>query len=136
MLTHEAEHVGIGDAVGDVAASARKVAKLELRLAIAELREKAAALALGIGAGISAGVLALFGIGFAAATLAAALELAFPAWLSLLIVTGVFFLTAGALGVLAYLAIGHAVPPVPSQAVEEAKLTTQALKRNGHPNAG
>lgn len=135
MPTREAERAGIGAAVGEVAESARSIARLEAQLAIAELKEKAGALAIGIGAGIAAGVLGLFGLGFAAATAAAALELVLPTWASLLIVTGIFFLLAGGLVLVALLAFGHATPPVPTQAVEEAKLTTEALKANGHAHS-
>jgi len=54
-----------------------------------------------------------------------------PNWLSLLIVT----LFLGALAaLLAYLGINRikkGTPPVPEQALAEAKLTTEALKGNG-----
>jgi len=137
MPTREGERAGIGAAVGDVAESARSIARLEARLAAAELKEKVGALAIGIGAGVTAGVLALFGLGFGAATVAAALELVLPTWAALLIVTGIFFLLAGGLAVVAFMALGHATPPVPEQAIEEAKLTTEALKANGnsHPHS-
>jgi protein-S-isoprenylcysteine O-methyltransferase Ste14 len=136
MPTRETEHVGIGEAVGEVADHAKTIANLEVRLALAELKEKVAALAVGIGAAVIAGVLLLFVPGFGAATVAAALELVLPTWLSLLIVTLLFLLVAGALGAVAYMAFRRGTPPVPQQAIEEAKLTTEALKRDGHPDAG
>lgn len=136
MPTHAPERAPIGDAVGEVAESAKAFAKLEARLALVELKEKAATLAVGIGAAVVAGVFALFALGFAAATAAAALELLLPTWLSLLIVTALFVLGAGGLGLVALLALGHAAPPVPAQAVAEAKLTTEALKGNGHVEPG
>jgi hypothetical protein len=135
MPTREVDHIGIGKAVGEVAESARAVARLEARLALAELKEKVAALAVGIGAGIGAGVFALFALGFAAATAAAALAIVLPTWLSLLIVTALFIAVAAGLGTIAILALRRATPPVPTQAVEEVKLTTEALKRDGHPGA-
>ena len=135
MPTRETEHVGIGDAVGEVADHARTIARLEVRLALAELKEKVASLAVGIGAGVTAGVLALFALGFAAAAVAAALELVLPTWLSLLIVTLLFLLGAAGLGLLAMTALKRAAPPVPEQAIAEAKLTTEALKADGHPDA-
>ena len=136
MPTREAEHVGIGEAVSEVAEHARSIATLEARLALAELKQKVAALAVGIGAGVGAGVLALFALGFGAATLAAALELVLATWLALLIVTLLFLLVAGTLGVVAFMALKRGTPPVPEQAIEEAKLTTEALKRDGNPDAG
>jgi hypothetical protein len=134
MPTRGTEHVGIGEAVNEVADHAKSIARLEVRLALAELKEKVAALAVGIGAGIVAGVFALFALGFAAATVAAALETVLPTWLSLLIVTLLFLLGAGVLAAVAFAALKRGAPPVPEQAIEEAKLTTEALKRNGHPD--
>jgi hypothetical protein len=131
MPTRATEHVGIGEAVSEVADHAKAIADLEVKLALAELKEKVAALAVGIGAAIGAGVLALFALGFAAATVAAALELVLPTWLSLLIVTLLFLLFVGVLGAVAFAAFRKGTPPVPKQAIEEAKLTTEALKRDG-----
>jgi len=50
---------------------------------------------------------------------------------SLLVVTGIPLLKAGLLGVLAHIRIKRGTPPVPEQAIREAKLTTEALKSNG-----
>jgi hypothetical protein len=47
----------------------------------------------------------------------------------LLIVTLLLFVLTGLLGLLARGAIKKGTPPVPEQAIEEAKLTTEALKR-------
>jgi multisubunit Na+/H+ antiporter MnhC subunit len=47
----------------------------------------------------------------------------------LLIVTLGLFGLAGVLGVLALGKIKRGTPPVPEQAIREAKLTTEALKR-------
>jgi hypothetical protein len=39
---------------------------------------------------------------------------------------------AGILGLLARSQIKRATPPLPEQAIREAKLTSEALKANGH----
>jgi hypothetical protein len=131
MPIHEGERAGVGTAARDVAQHASAIARLELRLALVELKEKAAAVAIGVALLLVAALLLLFGLGFAAATAAAGLATALPTWLSLLIVTGVFFLLAGALAVPALALLRRAVPPVPEAAIEEAKLTTEAVKTNG-----
>jgi hypothetical protein len=53
------------------------------------------------------------------------------AWLALLIVTLGLLAVAGTLGLLARNRIKRGTPPVPEQAIREAKLTTEALKGNG-----
>jgi hypothetical protein len=49
----------------------------------------------------------------------------------MLIVTVGLLAIAGTLGLLALNRIKRGTPPVPEQAIREAKLTTEALKANG-----
>ena len=122
---------GVGAAVKEVAEHASSVVRLELELAALELKRKALALGLGIAFAVGAAVMLLFMVGFAYAAAAAALAIVVPWWAALLIVTGILFLKVGLLGVLALNRIKKGSPPVPEQAIREAKLTTEALKRNG-----
>ena len=62
-------------------------------------------------------------------TIAAALATFLSTWLALLIVTLGLLALAALLGVLALKKIKKGTPPVPEQAIREAKLTTEALKR-------
>ena len=62
MLTRAAEQV---------AEHAKRVVKLEIELAIVELKRKLATLGVGIGLLVSAGLLGLFGLGFMLAAIAA-----------------------------------------------------------------
>jgi len=75
-----------------------------------------------------ASVLMLFVLGFGLATIAAGIATALPWWASLLIVTGGLLLVATVLGLLGVKAVKKGTPPVPEQALEEAKLTSAALK--------
>jgi membrane protein implicated in regulation of membrane protease activity len=54
-------------------------------------------------------------------------------WLALLITTGILLVLTAILAGIAALLIRRSTPPVPEQAIEEAKRTTEALKRNGNP---
>jgi hypothetical protein len=132
MPTRDAEHPGVGTAAKQVAEHASALARLELELASLELKRKAGALGAGAGIGLTAALLAFFGLGFLFATIAAALALAVDTWLALLIVTAGLIVLAGVLGLVARSLIKRATPPVPEQAIREAKLTTEALKANGH----
>jgi len=76
-------------------------------------------------------VLLVFALGFGLATIAAGIATALPWWAALLIVTFGILLVAALLGFLGVRAIKKGTPPVPEQALAEAKLTTEALKGNG-----
>jgi hypothetical protein len=130
MLTREADtgNGSVTSAAKMVAEHASALARLELKLALLELKGKVASLAVGIGLALTASILALFALGFAAATAAAAIATALATWLALLIVTMLFLLLAGLLGGLGLRAIKRGLPPLPEQAIAEAKLTTEAVK--------
>ena len=129
MPTQEAEH-GVGPAAKQVAEHASSLARLELELALLEVKLKVAALGIGIGMSIAAAILGLFALGFGLAAGAAALALVLPMWAALLIVFGVLALLAVVLLLVGLSVIKRGAPPVPEQAIREAKLTTEAI-RNG-----
>jgi membrane protein implicated in regulation of membrane protease activity len=129
MHTQETEQ-GVGTAAKHVAEHASTLARLELELALLEVKRKVAALGMGIGLSIGAGVLGLFALGFGLAAVAAALALVLPTWAALLIVFGLLVLLSTILLLVGLSAIRKGAPPVPEQAIREAKLTTEAI-RNG-----
>jgi len=131
MPTRETEHRGVGPAAKEVAEHASTLARLELELAALEVKRKVAALGVGIGLVASAGVFLLFALGFGLAAGAAALALVVSTWVALLIVFGVLVLFSVLLVLIGLSAIKKGTPPVPEQALEEARLTTQALRSNG-----
>src|SRR6266550_2682370 len=104
MPTRETETNGVGPAAKQVAEHASSLARLELELAVLELKKKVAALGIGIGLGVGALLFALFALGFGFATVAAALA------------------------AVALVLIRKGAPPVPEQAIAEARRTTEALK--------
>ena len=128
----ETEQSGVGAAAKQVAEHASTLAKLELELAGLELKQKAGSLGAGVGLGVGAALFALYGLGFLFATAAVALAIVLDAWLALLIVAVSLFGLAAVLGLVAKSRIKSATPPLPEQAIREAKLTTEALKSNGH----
>ena len=122
---------GLGAAVKEVAERASSIVRLELELAAIELKRKIISLGLGIVFALGAAIMLLFVVGFAFATIAAALATAVSTWLALLITTGILFVFTLALGALGVAKIKKGSPPVPEHAIREAKLTTEALKRDG-----
>ena len=130
MPTHAAENgrPGVGAAAKDVAEHARALARLELELAGLELKQKAGALGAGAALGVGAALVALFGVAFLLATVAAALATFLATWLALLLVGVALLALAGLLGVLALRRIKRGSPPVPRQAIAEAKRTSEAIR--------
>ena len=122
----------IGGAAKLVADKASSVVRLELALAAAELKRKLRALGLGIVMVAGAAVFVVFGLIVGLATIAAALATVFSTWLALLIVTGGLFVLAGVLAVLGIGRIKKGTPPVPEQAIAEARLTAEALRNGKH----
>ncbi len=132
MHTRETEsQTGLGGLAKKVAERASALVRLELELAALELKRKVTALGVGIGLAAGAAIFGVFALGFMFATIAAALATFLSTWLALLIVTLGLFVLAGILGLLGIKKIQKGTPPVPEQAIREAKLTTEALKSNG-----
>ncbi len=131
MPTRETDERGLGAVARDVAEHASALVRLELELAALELKRKVGNLGLGIGLLLGAAVFALFALGFGLATVAAALATFLPTWLALLAVFAFLLLVALVLGLVGKSRVSRGSPPVPEQAIREAKLTTQALKSNG-----
>jgi hypothetical protein len=118
----------LGAAAKEVADHAKMLVKLEVELATLELKRKLGSLGLGIGLLVGAAIFGVFGIGFGLATVTAALATAVSTWLALLIVTLGVLVMAGVLALVGLTAVKKGTPPVPEQAIQEAKLTTEALK--------
>jgi hypothetical protein len=123
---------GVAGVVQEVAEHVRTLARLEGELATIELRRKAASFGAGTALLLGAMLLGVFTLGFALATIAAALATFLPVWLSLLLVS--LGLAAAAI---AAAAGGRALlrrsgPPVPEQAMAEARATGEALRGSLH----
>ncbi len=131
MPTQETDSQGVGAAVKQVAERTSSIVRLELELAALELKRKVFSLGLGIGFAVAAAGMLVFMAAFVYAAIAAALALVMPTWAALLVVAGILLLLAALFGFLALNRIKKGTPPVPEQAIQEAKLTTEALKSNG-----
>jgi positive regulator of sigma E activity len=124
-------NASLGDAAKEVAERASALVRLEIELAKLEVGRKVSSLGIGVGLGIGAAVVALYAVGFLFATIAAALATVMPTWLALLIVFLFLVLVTAVLGLLAKSRVEKGTPPVPEQAIAEAKLTSEVLKGDG-----
>jgi hypothetical protein len=120
--------LGLSGATKRVADHARSFVELEVQLAMAELKKKAAALGVGIGLTGGAAILGFLALCFALAAAAAGLATTLPVWASLLIVCGALVLVGAILGAVGVTMLQKGTKPIPEQAFEEAELTAEALR--------
>jgi hypothetical protein len=128
MHTRAGDRTGMGGAAKLVADRARSIVRLEIQLAAAELKQKFAALGIGIGLLVGALLFGFFALAFALAAAAAAIATTMSVWLALLIVMGALVVLAGVLVAVGITLIRKSAPPLPEQAIREAKLTAEAMK--------
>jgi membrane protein len=122
----------IGDLVRQVSEQTSTLVRQEIRLAQLELQEKGKHAGIGVGMFGSAGLIALYGIGFLLAAGALALATAVDPWLAALI-TGVVLLAGAGIAALAGKSqIDQATPPVPEQAVDSSKQDVDEVKEAAH----
>lgn len=132
MHTHATDSGGVSGAAKRVADHAKALVGLELELASLELKRKLTALGVGAGLVVAAAIFGLFALGFLLATAAAALATFLATWLALLVVSVVLLVLVGGFGLAGLNLIRKGTPPVPEQAIREAKLTGEAIKSNGN----
>ena len=126
----------LGELVFDVTEGVSSLVREEIQLAKTEVAEKAGKIAKGAVVGISAGVFAFLALILVMEGIAWLLnEEVFngKTWPGFFIEAAVFLLVAALAGLLAYKAVKAGSPPVPQQAIEEAKLTKETL--TGEPGA-
>lgn len=122
---------GVGNAAKEFVERGRSIVRLEIELALLEIKTKLARIGVGIGLAAGAAVIAVYAVGFLFAAIAAAIALALPLWASLLIVSVTMFGITAVLGLLGIRSIQAGAPVMPEEAIEEAKLTAKAVV-DGH----
>jgi len=105
-----------------------ELVRSELRLAQAEMTQKAKRAGVGAGLFGGAGVVALFGVGTLLATVILALSLVLAPWLAALIVTVVLFAVAAVVALVGKGQVSQAAPVVPQEAIDGVKRDVATLK--------
>lgn len=122
----------LGELVFDVSEGVSGLVREEIQLAKAEVSEKAGKIARGAVVGISAGVFAFLALILVMEGIAWLLnEEVFDGktWPGFFIEAAAFLLIAALAALVAYKAVKAGSPPVPEQAIEEAKLTKEMLTK-------
>jgi hypothetical protein len=120
----------IAELIKQVSEESSRLLRGELKLAQAEMTEKAKTAGVGIGAFGAAAVLGWLALGCFLATAILALALVFPAWLGALIVAIVVAIAAGIAALVGKKKVAKAPPPVPTQAVESVKKDIEKIKES------
>jgi uncharacterized membrane protein YqjE len=122
----------IGDLVVEVTENASTLVREEIELAKAEVSEKVGKILRGSAVGLAAGVfafLALILIMHGIAWVLAEELFDGKAWPGFFIEAAIFLLIAALAGFIASKALRQGAPPVPEQAIAEAKLTKEMLEK-------
>ena len=122
----------VAEMVFDVSESASVLVREEIELAKTEVTEKLGKLARGSAVGVAAGTFAFLALILIMEGIAWLLnEEVFDGkvWPGFFVEAAVFLLIAAAAGFIAYRAVQAGAPPVPEQAIEEAKLTKEMLQK-------
>ena len=125
------EQRSIADLVVEVSENASTLVREEIELAKAEVSEKVAKLARGAGVGIAAGAFAFLALIMILHGIAWVLgEELFSGniWAGYFVTAAIFLLLAALAGWIASKALKAGAPPVPEQAIEEAKRTREMLE--------
>ena len=126
------EERSIADLVVEVSENASTLVREEIELAKAEVSEKVSKILKGSAVGAAAGVFAFLALILIMHGIAWVLnEELFDGktWPGFFIEGAIFLLVAALAGLIASKALKAGAPPVPEQAIEEAKLTKEMLER-------
>jgi putative superfamily III holin-X len=122
----------LADLVVDVSENASTLVREEIELAKAEISEKVGKIMRGSVVGIAAGTFAFLALILILHGIAWLLgEELFDGniWAGYFVAAGIFLLIAALAGFIAFRALKAGSPPVPEQAIEEAKLTKEMLEK-------
>jgi hypothetical protein len=126
----EPDRKSVGELVFDVSERASTLIREEIELAKTEVSEKLGSLLRGSVVGIAAGTFAFLALILAMHGIAWVISEAFfddKVWPGYFIEAALFLLIAGIAGLIAYRAVQKGAPPMPEQAIEEAKRTKAVL---------
>ena len=123
----------VAELVFDVSERTSILIREEIELAKAEVSEKVGKLLRGSAVGVAAGVFAFLALILVMEGFAWLLneEVFDNSWAGFFVEALVFLLVAGGAGFFAYKSVKAGAPPVPEQAIEEARLIRTAIEGDG-----
>jgi len=122
----------VGELIFDVSEKVSTLVREEIELAKAEISEKVGKILRGSAVGVAAGIFAFLALILVMEGVAWLLnEEVFngKTWPGFFIEAAIFLLIAAGAGYFAYRSVQAGAPPVPEQAIEEAKLTREMFEK-------
>jgi uncharacterized membrane protein YqjE len=126
--TPNMEDASLGQLTGELSQQVSRLVRDEIRLAQVEMRDKGKRFGTGAGLMGAGGVLSLFGFGCFVTAAVLALDLAWPAWLSAVVVGVVLLIVAGIVGATGRKQMRRGAPPLPREAMESTREDIATLK--------
>ncbi len=124
----------VGELVFDVSEKTSSLIREEIELAKAEIGEKVGKILRGSAVGLAAGAFAFLALILVMHGIAWVIDEALfedKVWPGFFIEAAIFLLVAALAGLFAYRSVRAGAPPVPEQAIEEAKRTRTVLAGEG-----
>lgn len=118
--------------VNQLSEQVSRLARDEIRLAVAELKDKGKHAGVGAGMFGAAGVFAWWGGLSVVAGIILALSLVLPPWAAALIVAAALLLVAGVAALMGRSQMRRATPPVPRQAMDNVQEDIATIKESAH----
>jgi uncharacterized membrane protein YqjE len=124
-----AAELGTAELVKQASQQITELVRGELRLAVAEVKDKGTRA--GVGAGVlgGAGLVAGYGVAALLAAVIAALALVLPVWAAALIVGAVLLAVAAGLAIVGRGKVTDAMPPTPDEAIDSTKQDVAEIRK-------
>ncbi|WP_188193734.1 phage holin family protein [Nonomuraea sp. SYSU D8015] len=119
-----------GELIKQASEQVSVLVRQEIRLAVAEVKDKGRDAGLGTGLLGAAGMVALYGAAALVAAMIAALALVMPAWTAALIAAVVLLAVAAVLGLTGRKKVAHAMPPLPEQAIDSTRQDVTQIRES------
>jgi hypothetical protein len=119
----------IGELVSRLSDDTVRLVRDEIRLAQAEMSQKAKAGRAGVAMLGGAGICGLYGLGVLIAAAVVGLSMVVAEWAAILIVAGALFAVAGIVALAGRKEFERAVPPMPTETVRSTRQDVDEFKR-------
>jgi hypothetical protein len=125
----DAAQASTGELIGQLTDQLSRLVRDEVRLAQAEVTQKAKRLGIGAGLFGGAGIVALLGVGALVTVAILGLANVMPGWLAGIAVAVVLFLVAGVLALLGKKDVQQATPPLPTDTIASVQADIETVKQ-------
>lgn len=126
--TPRTEDASLGQLTGELSQQVSRLVRDEIRLAQVEMKDKGKRFGRGAGLMGAGGVIALFGVGCLVAAAVLGLDLAWPTWLSAIVIGAILLIIAAVVGATGRHQMRQGTPPMPREAIESTKEDIETLK--------